>query len=263
MVALLALGSLVLFVDSAREHLGWIVAAALAVFLVASFFAYHREQSRRLTALPGHITRMRKVTGLLNEQVLRDRRPLAYTDGAHFGPTLGAIWRSHADVEAALLDEYEAVEPQVAGARARVEQLITDTVQLDVDAGWDRRNMVRALRRFVDRALVDAQAAFRLEPKVIADEGGPIEQRLVLAWIGTENFVIWLSRDAEFPSLDEPQRAFDTVHESEEYTRAKLESRHARAAKKRALDALEKILGRDGYFPGDCTDLCHNPESNR
>jgi hypothetical protein len=45
-VALLGIIALIAFVHQFRRHTGWLVAAGLAVLLVGSFIAYHKEHSR-------------------------------------------------------------------------------------------------------------------------------------------------------------------------------------------------------------------------
>jgi len=260
--------------------LGFGIGVGLIVFFTTAYavaVAPHQQRNelrRRVrsierqfaTASPAHIERLRAVTQHLGEEVRGHGRPLLYTDGTHFGPTLRAIWRNHAVTESALLDEYEAAEPRAQEAREAVNPVIAAAAAgLDPSEGWDQRNMANALRRLVDASVNGGKkdAAFRVETTEIpaAERSSGAAQRLVLVFVGNQNFVIWVSKgDEDFPLLEAPRKALNDVFDSVPLARAKLERLVIPSTEHRAWGALEQILGRDGYFPGDCSDLCRSPE---
>jgi hypothetical protein len=254
---------LLAFVEGARAHLGWIVAAAFAVLLGASFFAYHREQTRRLAAPRQHVDRLRAVTQSLAAQVIDKKRPLTYSDGSIGAFTLRQIWREHAPTEAAFLDAYEASARVTQDARAAVvERLNEDANKLDLGVGWSRSDLRLAALHFIELQLSEGgnPSISASVDKLLPNPDGSVPCILQVK-VGVQGFIVWGENDAsQMPTPDQALVLIEELKGSVEMAKARLAQLVQDDAENKAFGALEAILGRDAYFPGDCTDLCRSPD---
>jgi len=269
-VAVTFVGAIITLVaewHAVQNHIPWAVVAVLVVLLLGSYLAYDKERSRRLSASPEHIDRLRRVTQNLFDDV-QGKRQLRYTDGTPYaGGTLRDIWRSHVPLVAQKLDAYEAAGPALASAKKSLLYSVNMAVQsLDESVGWNKEDAIAVATDYADRMTrIDAGSVrdppLSLAPRIIdPNRDGRTSAAIEAEVTGPKplasgTWLVWQGPTGSVPDTKPIRAVFEAIRSSPEWNAAQVARDAVPSTALEAEDALEKILGKEG-FPGACTDLC-------
>jgi hypothetical protein len=233
----------------------------VAVLLFASFVAYDRERSRRLTTSPEHVERLRKVATNLRDQIRVRKARLDYTDGEFQGlATLRAIFRSHGPVLAQQLDEYES-GPQL---QAQATQAVLDFVAREAErlqlSTADAQRTNQAAKAYMDQAKRSAEIRFTV--KGFGGSTSLVEMQFQTYYVNTNpiSHQFWNGQTAKMPDLTPMESLLKTIPDTSEYKALLTADNFVATGRHDVERSLDAILGKEG-FPGACTDICRQLSS--